>query len=87
MVQRRYDKEFKINAVELLLNSGKPLKPLAKELDLYVLVAYPQTLDEIEVAGCESGTGFVEHQFHKPGRLFQRQRNVPNADALSVAER
>ena len=32
MVQRRYDKEFKSNAVELLLNSGKPLKPLAKEL-------------------------------------------------------
>jgi len=32
MVQRRYDKEFRRNAVELLLNSGKPLKPLAKEL-------------------------------------------------------
>jgi transposase len=32
MVQRRYDKEFKRNAVELLLNSGKPLKPLAREL-------------------------------------------------------
>ncbi len=32
MVQRRYDKEFKTNAVELLLISGKPLKPLAGEL-------------------------------------------------------
>ena len=32
MVQRRYDKEFRRDAVELLLNSAKPLKPLAKEL-------------------------------------------------------
>ena len=32
MQQKRYDKEFKRDAVELLLRSGKPLKPLAKEL-------------------------------------------------------
>jgi transposase len=30
--QKRYDSEFKRDAVELLLRSGKPLKPLAKEL-------------------------------------------------------
>jgi transposase len=30
--QKRYDREFKRDAVELLLRSGKPLKPLAKEL-------------------------------------------------------
>lgn len=29
---RRYDEEFKRNAVELLLSSGRPLKVLAKEL-------------------------------------------------------
>jgi transposase-like protein len=34
MVQKRYDKEFKSNAVELLLNSGKPLEPLARELEV-----------------------------------------------------
>ena len=32
MKPKRYDKEFKRDAVELLLRSGKPLKPLAKEL-------------------------------------------------------
>ena len=30
--QRRYDEEFKRNAVELLISSGRPLKVLAKEL-------------------------------------------------------
>ena len=29
---RRYDEEFKRNAVELLISSGRPLKVLAKEL-------------------------------------------------------
>jgi transposase len=29
---RRYDDEFKRNAVELLISSGRPLKVLAKEL-------------------------------------------------------
>jgi len=40
MVQRRYDKEFKRNAVELLLNSGKPLKPLARELGVSGATVY-----------------------------------------------
>ena len=29
---KRYDEEFKRNAVELLISSGRPLKVLAKEL-------------------------------------------------------
>ncbi len=32
MLNRRYDEEFKNNCVELLLTSGKPLKPMAREL-------------------------------------------------------
>ncbi len=34
MKPKRYDAEFKRNAVELLLSSGKPLKPLASELGI-----------------------------------------------------
>lgn len=34
MEQRKYDEEFKRNAVELLLRSGRPLKPLARELGI-----------------------------------------------------
>lgn len=29
---KRYDEEFKRNCVDLLVSSGKPLKPLAREL-------------------------------------------------------
>lgn len=32
MTQKKYDDEFKRNAVDLLLTSGKPLKPMAREL-------------------------------------------------------
>ena len=31
---KRYDAEFRLNAVELLLKSGKPLKVLAEELGI-----------------------------------------------------
>ena len=31
-MQKRYDEQFKRNAVELLISSGRPLKVLAKEL-------------------------------------------------------
>ena len=34
MSQKRYDEEFKSNCVDLLLKSGKPLKPLARELGI-----------------------------------------------------
>ena len=33
-IPKRYDAEFRLNAVELLLKSGKPLKVLAKELGI-----------------------------------------------------
>ena len=32
MREKRYDEEFKQNAVDLLLAGGRPLKPLAREL-------------------------------------------------------
>lgn len=34
MARRRYDEEFKRNAVELLLSEGRDLKPLAAELGI-----------------------------------------------------
>jgi transposase-like protein len=34
MKWKSYDEEFKRDAVELLLRSGRPLKPLAKELGI-----------------------------------------------------
>lgn len=34
MRRKRYDKEFKQNAVELLLSGGRDLKPLASELGI-----------------------------------------------------
>ena len=34
MRRRKYDREFKQNAVELLLSSGRDLKPLARELGI-----------------------------------------------------
>jgi len=39
--RRKYDREFKQNAVELLLSSGKDLKPFARELGVC-----PSTLRE-----------------------------------------
>jgi transposase len=41
VARRKYDREFKQNAVELLLSSGKDLKPLAQELGIC-----PSTLRE-----------------------------------------
>ena len=34
MSRKRYDEDFKRNAVELLLNGGQDLKPLAQELGM-----------------------------------------------------
>lgn len=34
MTRKKYDQEFKRNAVELLLTSGRDLKPLARELGI-----------------------------------------------------
>lgn len=41
MSRRKYDDEFKRDAVELLLRGGKDLKPLARDLGVY-----PATLRE-----------------------------------------
>jgi len=51
---KRYDTEFRRNAVDLLLNSGKALKPLAQELgvsDTTLRAWRDAYVDEIEGRG------------------------------------
>ena len=60
MKGKRYDAEFRRNVVDLLLNSGKALKPLAHELgvsDTTLRAWRDAYLDEIEGRAGIGGSG------------------------------
>ena len=86
MSRRKYDREFKQNAVELLLSSGKDLKPLAKELGIC-----PSTLREwrdrylSELEGSSTGSpeGLTPREMaeelrrlRKENETLKRQREI-----------
>jgi len=87
MVQKRYDKEFKSNDVELLLNSGKPLKPLARELgvtDTTLRAWRDAYVDEVEGYGDRCPGGQTPREMSDELRRLRkeldrvtRQREIP----------
>jgi transposase len=74
--QSKYDAEFRRNAVDLLLSSGKPLKPLANELgvsDTTLRAWRDAYLDEIEGDSEGSCVGPTPREMAEEIRRLRRE--------------
>jgi transposase len=72
----KYDEQFRRDAVDLLLSSGKPLKPLAKELgvsDTTLRAWRDAYLDEMEGDCGGSGAGPTPREMAEEIRRLRRE--------------
>ena len=79
-IPKRYDAEFRLNAVELLLKSGKPLKVLAKELgiaDVTLRSWRDQHLKKLEPIE-KDGKKIPVQQLLMENRRLQKELEVAN---------
>lgn len=72
---KRYDAEFKKNAVDLLLSSGKPLKPLPRELgvsDTSLREWRDEYLNKLEADPSRPPGGPTPRELVEENRLLRR---------------